>query len=489
RTYWFFEFDPIPSGNIKFESFYLSVTVPTFNVPTRYYIRFSQTIEKELKDRPVEIIWVEWTIKVFNTITGGVLYTYSKRDTYNRRYERGIIGLSLRAINCILDIKSFAYCFGFYDEIVYEFSTPNVYSYLTSYENSLGTAEYKASKSDRDTKSILIQNGKILSIPGERIKIYYFSYPTIPARYQFLGDDILSVECPPLEVREKIYLTYTTIDEQDVEQGIVEVKNPKNLVYLITTAYDNQSLITNQVLLKNYGYYFSNQKLIEDSFVLTQEYNRTFITEAIDPQSCRLQLIVQGIGQWNYRPGEYYNDDAKLRIKFFVTTLQIQLVLTPTESLSRDVRIEITADKLMIKYKNEQVINHNESQLKYGVITKNIDNKKIISEFQIVNIAKKYLRFSNLPCELLAENINLPLSIDIDFSKFVQIYDEIQQKRLQIKLFEYEHYIDLINNEYETTIKGRLMLYEQYRININYWGNNDYWGDNPPKYWGGEYYG
>ncbi|MCS7228396.1 MAG: hypothetical protein NZ839_05480, partial [Endomicrobia bacterium] len=80
------------------------------------------------------------------------------------------------------------------------------------------------------------------------------------------------------------------------------------------------------------------------------------------------------------------------------------------------MRIEITADKLMIKYKNEQVINHNESQLKYGVITKNIDNKKIISEFQIVNIAKKYLRFSNLPCELLAENINLPLSIDIDFS-------------------------------------------------------------------------
>lgn len=391
-------------------------------------------------------------------------------------------------------ISKFSQCFGFYDEIVYEFDTPNCYSYEMCYEQDLGTAEYKASKSSNEIQCVKMVNGaKILSIPGDKIKIYYFSYPCdyVVGDYWWEDPEVdaLGYEINDLRIKEPVFLTYYKEDIRDVEQGIIQAY-PKNLLYTVATEFDNQQLVTNQIIIKKNNYIAKTNDIIKEQVVIqTNEYNKTFVlNKAIFKQSAKLILKI-GDRQYEYTEGEYYNSTEGLFIKFYPMTLQVIVVLTPVSNIYRDTNLIVQANEIVLNTENELVYNNKESQIKYGVISKSLDCDLVTNDTLITNIAKKYLRFAGLPAEILTDNINLNLNIDIDFAKFVQVYDEWQKRRIQIKLLEYEHILDLANDTYETIIKGRILFYEYYRINTNYWGNHDYWGNNPAKYWGGEYYG
>ncbi|MCS7227822.1 MAG: hypothetical protein NZ839_02520, partial [Endomicrobia bacterium] len=394
--------------------------------------------------------------------------------------------------------SQYAYSLGGYNEIVYKFQTPNVYAYYISFENE--GALYKATKSNNDTKLQLVKNGRIYSVPGENLEVYYFQNPRDwILDYQSFYDNLeeIVVRVRNLQVREKVYISYFVNETSDMIQEILEISPPKKLVYQIAQEYEGNNILVNRMNISKYTYQYITKEVIKENFTLFErdKYSKTFYTKTkqkinlwkikITRETNTQEIPITNIPQFY----ETIIDSFFVKIKMIWDKLSVLIEFENLEDVKKNIEYSVEAEILEEINKNIFTYNDFDSQKKYGIFEKTIDNKKIITEKQIDKIVKKYTNFFNKPVELVSENINLELNIDIDFSKFLKIYDEILQRKYILKIFEYEHMIDNQNNLFETIIKAKIIDFTDYRTKINHYGNKDFWGDNPPKYFGGKYYG
>lgn len=159
-----------------------------------------------------------------------------------------------------------------------------------------------------------------------------------------------------------------------------------------------------------------------------------------------------------------YNSTLDCDITFNPLALGLNFIIAPRSlTFDRTIKfVKITAFPWDNISQTTDIINFAASQNSYGVIEQDISNTKVNSEAQSILIQKQYSRFLSLPVVFLQDGATCDLILAIDFAKYALIQDTISNLTATYKIYEYEITMDIANNDYQMTIKGRAQSHSQY---------------------------
>jgi len=395
---------------------------------------------------------------------------------------------------------------GKYSGFRFYFNTEEAVEYNTIYAKYSNFPNL-TTKSINDLSPVFVEDGKVKSQVGDHLWAYFYgdmslwkvdSYNVYFVEYVYgkgrVDRWVLKVNYEGVgKIIGPISLTYKKIEDVEIEEGIVDIE-PKEIKIIDSKKFYRENLLVNFLKIYLSNWVVSDEEVIYSEkvpFILRKTY---YVEASIDnhivmERESWLEIEINGIGVRTYQEGVNYDDMISCTVEYRRWPHKISIKIVPWITVNWEViRLEV---KGYVWEKNEVIreFRDEESIRKYGVITKEVKSNFLTNDEQVAKIVKKIFRFLQSPPIVIGEEIYTVLNLSVDFLRLAKIYDEIQNKAYLFKVIGYEHYVDISNNIYETIIRGRLLRYEDYYININYWGNKDYWGDHPVKYWGGEYYG
>jgi len=275
-----------------------------------------------------------------------------------------------------------------------------------------------------------------------------------------------------LNTSQYVKLNYFKLNYEDIERGIIQVY-PRQLIYKNTIESLTQSIIFNKLNIAQYKYNTQNtiDELYDDKTVFiidTADYEINAEYDLIDttkPQQLYINVTIAGVTyEYTYSPCEnQYEATPDWYITYKSYGLGAYVLIHPNSSMQRQINeIKISAYQFHEVGKTNKIYDWLDSQKKYGILEKKIDNKKINDASLLQLIYLKYNRFLNLPTQILGDGITTDINLDVDLMKYIKIYDEILNRITNYKVYEYEMTFDIINQTYEMILKGRSQSYEQY---------------------------
>jgi hypothetical protein len=269
-----------------------------------------------------------------------------------------------------------------------------------------------------------------------------------------------------------ITVVYTKIASADIENGTIQLYS-RDLKYRKGARNVDEDIVVNrlQIKINKYTASATAEQIYNDEipFVINTTAH-SFINQnaALDLSktiNLYIKVIVSEVTyEYNYSPGTYYNTDMDCDIIFEAFVLGCSVSITPrSTAFNRGVQIvTITAFPFGNSGQITDIKDFSTSQRDYGIIEKNIDNSKVNTTEQSLLIQKKYERFLTLPVVFLGDGMLCDLNLAVDFAKYILIDDEIRTTITTYKINEYEMVLDITNNDYQMTIKGRAQSYDNY---------------------------
>jgi hypothetical protein len=430
-------------------------------------------------------------VKLFNDENNMLLYEENIQLNIFYRVENIEIELVVSEGDILL-IDGFAngeYCKG----LRYIFNTNGWVKYNIVYAFDSEKFDYVFSYSENEGVIKDVNNGKILSSANDYLELYFiagkeefnFYYP------EMIYENVIFVE--------PVVLCGWKEEMIDTIEGVIEII-PKNLKYTKCGYFSDMDTLWNNVVIN-----VRNKKIVDDfevvksevekevidkNLILEFENNKVIVYEMPLP---RVIIDVENFGERIYYQGINYDDILKWNVEIDIKSLKSKILIMPLQSIYRKIKKisiigKVWDDGEIIKYEYK----NNDSILLYGLRKKEINIEYKVDYENILSIMRRYIRFNTIPRVFLSEQIQTNLNFDVNFFRLIKIHDKIKNEIKMFEVFEYEHWIDILNDNYETSIRAKEINLEEYQgINKNYWGNRDYWGylTMPVKYWGGEYYG
>jgi len=374
--------------------------------------------------------------------------------------------------------------------VVYQLTTTNATRYNTLdynviYDKTCFIEVY--TKSNNDISPVQVVNNLVKSVAGNTLNVIFlpknFQMLDSPTEVNFTIDksnwnnwQLTNVNVNWSQIllfmSQGLKLNYFQLNYEDIERGIIQVY-PRQLIYKNTIESLTQSIIFNKLNIAQYKY--NTQDMIDELYddktefiIYTVDYEINAEYDLIDttkPQQLYIKVNIASVDyEYTYSPCEnQYEATPDWYITYRSYGLGAYVKIHPASSIQRTIKeIKISAYQYHEVGKTNKIYDWLNSQKKYGILEKKIDNKKINDSSLLQLIYLKYNRFLNLPTQILGDGITTDINLDVDLMKYVKIYDEILNRITNYKVYEYEMTFDIINQTYEMILKGRSQSYEQY---------------------------